>query len=721
MTYTGGDLVVIAGGGTFGTCGTNACHNDGTVIGAPPVNPAWNTTQVGCAFCHLATPATGAHTTHLAATAYGPHPAGSTDCGECHQSNPNNTTMNLMPTHINGTVSFVDRLVPATPFEVASGQIGAAAGDAVTSCDNCHGGNASANAASGAKDSWSAATRLACGTCHALGSLANSAANGSGVTAPDVGGDAATTATYGSDVTGHTRTGTPYTVSGRTAAGKTCATCHSITAAHINGVNGTTFADARILATINARAVTTVETACDACHQNTGGDAGTQVSRHGNNVGGGYVPIEGAMTPIDCSACHEVHGLVNGGGAVNGWMFRYNLTTPFGVRAVQLTANAGTNSFDEDDGETTNAQQLDDACATCHINGSGATTLVRHTTAPAGGGIHENNADYTGNERGKNCSACHPHDFDSNAATANAFAPQKCDACHSYPGLPGPSDHTLSLAHTMHVTALAAGGYNYDCTVCHYGYLHNQTGYVKGVTNWSAVTNASINVSFDTARNPGNPTYASQPAVGGSSTAPGANGTGACGNLYCHGQNATSQSDWLAHAVPAWQITPDPGRLACSGCHDDPPASGAHVRHVVDDGATDRTDCNLCHTSVGLIDAVSPIVATHVDATTEVASMATALQSTADLAERVLHGGLPRVCRIAGDGYWTDTVLNCDACHYYSATPLASGVGGNDAAQTFRVISETSHDGHFGAAGRTWSCNDCHPNNTGDRAPAAPV
>ena len=71
--------------------------------------------------------------------------------------------------------------------------------------------------------------------------------------------------------------------------------------------------------------------------------------------------------------------MVYNGTNTNWSMFRYDLThSSFtGTRNVVLTSRAGTDSFDEDDGETANSDQRDDTCAVCHINDSNATTMVR--------------------------------------------------------------------------------------------------------------------------------------------------------------------------------------------------------------------------------------------------------------------------------------------------------------------------------------------------------
>ena len=55
--YTG-DVVVTNTAAPYGTCGTNACHNDGTGA-APALNPAWDTIQADCTICHGNPPAAG--------------------------------------------------------------------------------------------------------------------------------------------------------------------------------------------------------------------------------------------------------------------------------------------------------------------------------------------------------------------------------------------------------------------------------------------------------------------------------------------------------------------------------------------------------------------------------------------------------------------------------------------------------------------------------------
>ena len=118
--------MVAANGGTFGACGTNACHNSGTSIttGTPAVTAySWNTTQTDCVTCHLeAGLASNAHNEHLRfAGAAG-------DCVECHAGA-------TAATHINASVNFA-----AANVDYSRGAAVAIGGTASGTCgtSTCH-------------------------------------------------------------------------------------------------------------------------------------------------------------------------------------------------------------------------------------------------------------------------------------------------------------------------------------------------------------------------------------------------------------------------------------------------------------------------------------------------------------------------------------------------------------------------------------------------------
>ncbi|HEY5998524.1 MAG TPA: CxxxxCH/CxxCH domain-containing protein, partial [bacterium] len=138
------DAVVAAGGGTFGSCGTNACHNNGSA-GAPNVNPyAWDSAQANCTLCHQdgAGMVTNAHDEHLR------YPVA--PCTECHASA-------TAATHINQSVN-----LSAANVGYSRGAAVALGGPASGTCTtaNCHNRGAAQSAA------WNTTGDLACDACH---------------------------------------------------------------------------------------------------------------------------------------------------------------------------------------------------------------------------------------------------------------------------------------------------------------------------------------------------------------------------------------------------------------------------------------------------------------------------------------------------------------------------------------------------------------------------
>jgi predicted CxxxxCH...CXXCH cytochrome family protein len=381
------------------------------------------------------------------------------------------------------------------------------------------------------------------------------------------------------------------------AANKVCTDCHDALVVHINGINDTTYTGQRLLATINGvTAITTFNGACYACHATGGTTPATSlVSTHGNTNATFVAPAKdtaGAETfAYNCNACHNVHGMTNGSGFNNIYMVKPTIgvgnsftSAPGGtdvttIGAVRLERVSGVNSLD--DGATT----ADNVCYTCHNNANrpGSGTAMRQF-----GGDHSGNSGgYTSNDTTKNCASCHVHNYDAvQVATTDGFMPQQCNACHDYPGLAHQGTaHVLTGVHTMHVETNATGGYAYPCGTCHYNYTHNQSNLVAG-GSWTDVTvlPANINVRFDPARNAGtNLTYGGAEADSASAPGIATNHNGTCANLYCHGDNTTSQTDWTGTGSPAWSIS-DPTRLGCGACHTDPPGSGAHTLHADSDG-----------------------------------------------------------------------------------------------------------------------------------------
>ncbi len=301
----------------------------------------------------------------------------------------------------------------------------------------------------------------------------------SGITAPNVLGDGTN---WGAEINGH---GLPNTsrydrdfvgespAVGRLGAGKDCAICHDARyrvnptpppsntpwKTHFDGSNNS--AQKRLKGTdetlINNLPVTNSDGTCFACHQNAGADAGTQVSSHGNDSGGGYVPLEPTFCR-SCRQCHDVHG-ANWNGLsglapdlgrnlhmIGSWLDADNdgvpdpgeearvdsnavgATTSITVldNPVVFTSRTGANSFDENDGPYNPADDLDDVCATCHV-------------AATGGGVGTGGGGHDGllgpfDMRGEDCMQCHDHDFDNVPDTCDGIAPSRCEGCHGLAG-----------------------------------------------------------------------------------------------------------------------------------------------------------------------------------------------------------------------------------------------------------------------------------------------
>ncbi|HEY5998024.1 MAG TPA: hypothetical protein VI078_01810, partial [bacterium] len=152
------DRLVQANGGSFGTCGTNVCHNNGlSATTGTPNNTAysWNTTQVNCTLCHQdgASMTTNAHNEHLRfATA---------PCTVCH-------AIQTASTHINLSVNFTGALV--TYSLGASPAIGGAANGSCRTT-NCHNNGTAVSAL------WNTTGGLACDACHYYAASPTSSGN----------------------------------------------------------------------------------------------------------------------------------------------------------------------------------------------------------------------------------------------------------------------------------------------------------------------------------------------------------------------------------------------------------------------------------------------------------------------------------------------------------------------------------------------------------------
>ncbi len=615
---------VIVPGAPYGTCESVYCHGTGTTPrtltgganqypGTPNI-PKWGDVNTSkCGSCHGAPggttnypgkssnyPTSGAHAIHMDNTSMaGPRIAA---CTDCHRSN-------VETTHSNGVVdlrtSYLDN--------------SAASLENTSTCNPCHGLGAPA-----AKANWASAGALDCLTCHMTGSLANSKADMSGVSAPNVGGD---NATYGSYFTGHNRTSGQYVGSLNTYAGRGCADCHDLAQRHINHANDNSYLGNRLTATVPWNSVSTGNTIaglCAACHTTTATPSAShkKINTHGNTNFSGINHDTAAETfAYSCEACHDAHGMTlneRNASAYNIYMIKPyigvgNFTTPGGPNSkttgpVYFETKQGAYSFD--DNASTKLNRL---CVTCHESGDrpGSSTLLNVTDH---GGSHSGTpgADYTTDERTKDCSACHNHNKDDNTASVDGLMPQQCNGCHSYPGLDNsaalyPNQRQMSSGHFDHAGRPVVGTANshgFPCTVCHLNYQHNESNIAAG-GSWATFNPNTVDIRFDASWCPVNaigPRYNGALADPANGTV-GIGGTGVCAGLYCHGGNATSNVGWGGtDNAPIWGSA-----LGCGACHAATATTLAQGNHPVhmNNAANPRgpvglTACTSCHIGYGL-------------------------------------------------------------------------------------------------------------------------
>jgi predicted CXXCH cytochrome family protein len=222
-----------------------------------------------------------------------------------------------------------------------------------------------------------------------------------------------------------------------------CQTCHDMTT-HMNGFvelinpddGGIIFSELAPgnyrPANLTAADINNLTTFCQNCHDGdgalrlgasamspfSGGSAPLTVNTHANTDFGSAAE---AAFQTGCVQCHAAHGSSNLA-LIKGDL----LVTPGTTTGpVVFTALTGIDSFDEID--TTDS---DDLCAACHSNASNpGSPMTGHD-----GGDHTATALGT-DERGNDCTACHPHDPDDDPVTLDGFMPVggPCTGCHASP------------------------------------------------------------------------------------------------------------------------------------------------------------------------------------------------------------------------------------------------------------------------------------------------
>jgi predicted CxxxxCH...CXXCH cytochrome family protein len=281
------------------------------------------------------------------------------------------------------------------------------------------------------------------------------------------------------------------------------------------------------------------------------------------------------------------------------------------------------------------------------------------------------------------CSAvyCHSNGGARAAAPVAAVIPawtngngtiSTCDACHGNTAATMGAKQN-SAAHEQH---LAKG---YACSLCHSDTASNATTLAANAIGGNHVNNAA-DVVYD----------ASSPLLsGGSGLAYGTDGT--C-SVYCHDPYAydgANNPDWDTAAT--WDGS---SSVACGSCHGNPPAQGAHAKHVSDaDGP--GLSCDTCHPA----GSNTGSHAGHINGglTDVLVNLQTAVCNTC-------HG----VDGAETAPVWTNaTTLDCASCHTNTLSTMA-GTPDKTSAET------TGHNKASGQyaltlnAAANLGCEDCH-------------
>ncbi len=494
----------------FGTCGTNACHNNGTGSGAPVATYEWNAAvATDCQTCHVDPPITGRHATHLGASvSYGPYAGtASTNCGDCHDAN-NDLTMTGKADHIDGSINFSDG------NNIATG--GIQADGAIAACNTCHGGQAAADLA---KAQWDTSNRLSCESCHGDNSAANSQAAGGGVDAPL---DAGTPYTDN----GHGMTATPASaIGGSKPVLQACNDCHDNTDAHISGTLGD---DTRLDPMGGITYSVDPNGWCNDCHTGLGSSEVHYDNTHTTN---------GASDDaVTCVTCHDQHGQNGGQDAMIASTIQTRSVTGFTDRTAR--------------GSYSNPAPFDGVCQVCHDQNAPDSIL------------YFNRATETPGHQSGNCLTCHKH------TDTPIFKPSGCSSCHGdvvsgayWPDGSDADPDDNPGRHLKHMEELAAEVYGQNittlltdtggtsdlkqttlCAYCHTG---------PGVTNHN---NATVNVNSMFSLWDG-----ATPDVGIYTAA---TNSGSCATVDCHNNQTTPSAGY------GWNGAAVTGTARCLNCHE---------------------------------------------------------------------------------------------------------------------------------------------------------
>ncbi|PLY00123.1 MAG: hypothetical protein C0623_08035, partial [Desulfuromonas sp.] len=514
--------------------------------------------------------------------------------------------------------------------------------------------------------------------------------------------------------TGSTKWGGTWGLPGGQYGQFTCETCHTDTTTNIKRIKGTitapsgSFPGSTVTFTsavdgssdfgdINA-AHSTSEGVCEVCHTYDATQA-NGVKHHGFDMSGASAADRDHFNQLDCLSCHNHKAgfLPTSCDSCHGDPPITNDTdgsTNTGLTHTDVTGSATVGAHDAH----VNTLGFND-CNTCH-NGY---------IMPNGGDIDINfNVDFSANGSGTSNTGSYvgQNGVSYNGTVQAAADSLTCDTVYCHGGSIGGTNPTwdgtvacgdchgattgtppTSVSHATHVGSLGL-----DCSVCH------GSGYTAGTVAPADHVDGTVFYDVTSVPNTGSAaTYNGQVSASLATLAP-ANTDASCANVSCH-----------FGTTPNWDTA---NSTDCASCHNNGagepwPSSGAHDAHFtalnvslsasVDNEATVRAECNICHNGTA---------ATHADTNKDVAFGATYDDQSAG-APGIAGGQCSNISCHGGQTTpaWSTGSINvgtaCTSCHKLEdpATEYNSASTGMHAITT--GISSKNH-------GADYNCSACH-------------
>ncbi|MBE0503877.1 MAG: CxxxxCH/CxxCH domain-containing protein, partial [Desulfuromonadales bacterium] len=580
--------------------------------------------------------------------------------------------------HSNGGARTSDIARTYTAAAIPAWTAGSTTG-AITTCNACHDNSNAMTNGSAAHAAHLALAGVTCKTCHVTTADSATALAAGAIGSTHVNG----TINVAFDTSGFITVGaTPYT-----AATGTCAVyCHS---------NGVSFASP------DWDVATSGD--CGACHQyslaGVATGSGTPLSAtHNKHL---YASANGVQ--LACTTCHTNAG--SGVDHVNGSVsFVANYQTA--VCNLCHGASNGVTTGDDRQPIWNNTASVD--CQTCHA-GSVTATISSKSAA------NKSTATSTGHNKASG----------TYGVSGNVAANKLCSSCHDstaaghFDGITGDDMRLLPAAANCTTSCHGVGGSAVkdgivshqakDCSVCHdphgssniYMISATSAGNYGGTVVFTAKTGTDSYDEDDTVNS--DDLCATCHIYSGTMAHNTRSNEG-----VAHNEGTNCFSCHKSHTEPSGAFIAGAGN-ACNDCHGFPPANAAHAKHAesaTNDASEDRTDCEACHTGAASY--------TYSPAEDQGASLnhgnVTGRKSilTTSVGYNLTDQNCATACHksTAADGFWTDTDLNCNACHYYSATPTSTGNNAGVAnAKTGTYQLTGTHNQHFDAGA---VCSDCH-------------